>query len=185
MLLYLYINFKRRDMTKVREFNVLLRKIKYDNDAKQKFCCEYYSLLRMHVLSNYGDYSDWEDIVHDVINKLIDTDWTDYPYVKNPIYWLYTIADNHAKDLFKKTNRICEFNETTCCTYSDFDINQVELRSDIRNAMQRLKPDEQYILYSYHWLGKKLYVIAKEMNISYTSARVKIHRARKALEKYL
>ena len=172
-------------MIKVREFNVLLRKIKYDNDAKQKFCCEYYSLLRMHVLSKYGDYPDWEDIVHDVINKLIDTDWTGYPYINNPPCWLFTIADNHAKDLFKRTNRICEFNETIYYDYSNFDINQVEIRSDIRSAMQHLKPDDQYILYSYHWLGKELYNIAKEMNISYTSARVKIYRARKALEKFL
>ena len=139
----------------------------------------------MYVFSKYREYPDWEDIVHDVINKMIDTDWTDYPYIESPASWLYTIADNHAKDLFKRTNRICGFNETLYCDYSDFNINLVEMRSDLRNAMQHLKQDEQYILYAHLWLGKKLYTIAEEMNISYENVRVKIHRARKALKKFL
>ena len=169
-------------MTEVQEFNRLLRKIKYDREAKEIFCFKYYSRLKMHVYFKYGDYSDWEDIVHDVMKKIIDTDWTDYPTVDKPICWIFTIADNHAKDLFKRTNRICEFNETL---YPDFDINNIDISNDIRNALGHLNRDEQYIIYAYYWLGKELYTIAKETGKSYVGVRVKISRARNLLKKYL
>ena len=169
-------------MTEVREFNILLRKIKYDMEARQQFCCKYYNLLKTHVYSKYGKFNDWEDIVQDVINKLISTDWTNYPHVDSPVSWLYTIADNHAKDLFKRTNRICEFNENL---YPDFNIEYIDIRSDIRDAMKHLKSDEQYILYNHYWLGKELYVIAGETGDSYTNVRAKISKARKLLKKFL
>lgn len=169
-------------MTEVQEFNDLLKKINIDADAKEKFWLKYYSMLKMHVKLKYGDFSDWEDIVHDVVNKIISTDWTCYPYIDRPIAWLYTIADNHAKDVFKKANRICNFDEDA---YSAFSIEYVDMRNDVRNALKHLDGETQYIIYSYYWLGKELYAIADEMGISYTNIRVKISRARKLLEKYL
>ena len=169
-------------MTEVQEFNSLLRKIKYNQYDRETFCFKYYNRLKVHVYLKYGDYNDWEDIVHDVINKLIDNDWTNYPYVDNPVNWLFTIADNHAKDLFKRTNRICEFDEAL---YSSFNINQIEMCSDVREAMKKLKRVDQYILYAHYWLGKELYTIAKEINRTYVSVRVKISRARKLLKKIL
>ena len=159
-----------------------MRKIKYDVNARESFCFEFYSRLKLHVFYKYGDYSDWEDIVQDVIRKLIETDWSDYPYIKSPTYWLYTIADNHAKDEFKKTNRICEFNEER---YTAFNIDYVEMRNDVRTAMKHLNRDMQYILYAHYWLGKELYTIAEEMSKSYISVRVNAKRARDILEKYL
>lgn len=169
-------------MNEVQKFNDLLRKIKYDQGARQKFFCDYYNRLLLHVSYKFGDYPDWQDIAHDVVNKLIETDWTNYPYIESPMYWLYTIADNHAKDLFKKTNRICELNEYN---YSDFNIDYIDMRNDVRNAMKNLTYDEQYVLYAFHWLGKELYTIAKEMKKSYGSVRTQIKRARDKLKKYL
>lgn len=169
-------------MNEAQKFNRLLKKIKYDNEAREEFFFIYYNRLRLHISRKYGSFPDWEDIVHDVINKLIETDWTDYPYVESPISWLYTVADNHAKDLFKKSNRISEFNEDK---FSDFNIENIEMREDLRNAMRQLKVEMQYILYSQFWLGKKLYIIAKEMGKSYVSVRVKASRAKKLLKKYL
>ena len=169
-------------MNEVQEFNKLLRKIKYDAQARELFCFRYYSLLKIHVFYKYGDYSDWEDVVHDVIKKLIDTDWTDYPFIESPTYWLFTVADNHAKDEFKKSNRICEFSENR---YSGFNIEFVEMRNDVRDAMKHLKRDMQYILYAHYWLGKELYTIADDMGKSYASVRVNASRARNLLKKYL
>lgn len=171
-------------MTKVKEFNELLRKIKYDAEAKETFCFKYYGLLKNHVRLKYRNYCDWEDIVHDVINKIISTDWTDYPYIDNPVSWLYTVADNHAYDLFKKSNRIYELNENLYA-YSDFNIEYVDIRNDVREAIKHLKPQTQYIIYAHYWLGKELYAIADEVGKSYTSVRVIIFRARILLKKYL
>lgn len=182
MILYFYHNFYRQSMSEVREFNDMLRKIKYDKDARQIFFSKYYNRLHEHMRLKYGSYPDWQDIVHDVVTKLIETDWTDYPYIERPISWLFTIADNHAKDLFKKSNRICEFKEYC---YSDFSIEYIEMRNDVRNAMDKLDRDSQYIIYANHWLGKELYTIAEEMGKSYVSVRVQISRARKKLEKLL
>ena len=167
-------------MTEDQEFNESLRKIKYDRDEREKFWFKYYNKLKLHVLLKYGTFSDWEDIVHDVVSKLISNDWTDYPYIENPTAWLYKVADNHAKDIFKKTNRICEFDEQT---YSNFSIEAVELRNDIRNAIKQLKRDKQYIIYAHYWLGKELYTIAEEMNKSYGSVRAEAKRAKDILEK--
>lgn len=172
----------RLAMTEVQEFNELLKKINNDADAKERFWLKYYSLLKVHVKLKYGDYPDWEDIVHDVVNKIISTDWTGYPYVNSPICWLYKIADNYAKDVFKKTNRICEFNENS---YNDFNIEYIDIRTDVRDAMRHLNRQTQYILYAYYWLGKELYTIAKEIGKSYVCVRVTIARARKLLKKYL
>ena len=169
-------------MNEVKKFNYMLKKIKYDAKAREAFCHEYYNLLKTHVLLKYGDFPDREDIVHDVINKLIETDWTNYPYIERPTAWLYTIADNQAKDAFKKANRICEFKENT---YSEFNIDYVEMRSDVRDAMKHLKREAQYILYAHYWLGKELYTIAKEMGKSYISVRVAMSRARSDLKKFL
>ena len=169
-------------MTEIQDFNKLLRKIKYDDQAREEFFFRYYNRLRLHIFYKYGDFPDWEDIVHDVINKLIETDWTDYPYVESPVYWLYTIADNHAKDIFKKSNRICEFKEES---FSDFNVEKIEMRNDIRNAMKHLKHEMQYILYAQFWLGKELYTIAKEIGKSYANTRVTAWRARNLLKKYL
>ena len=169
-------------MTEVQEFNENLRKIKYDAEAREKICFKYFNLIKTHVSLKYGDFSDWEDIVQDVINKLISTDWTNYPYIENPVAWLYKIADNHAKDLFKKSNRISKFDDNT---YSNFNIDYVDMRNDVRNALKKLKRESQYIIYAHYWLGKELYAIAKEINNSYVSVRVKLVRARNLLEKYL
>ena len=181
-IIFYIIVFNRRAMTEVQEFNELLRKINSDAEAKEIFWLKYYSLLKSHVKLKYGDFPDWEDIVHDVVNKIISTDWTGYPYIDSPVSWLYTIADNHAKDVFKKVNRICDFKEET---YSDFNIEYIAIRNDVRNAMRHLKRETQYILYAYYWLGKELYTIAKEIGKSYVSVRVTILRARKLLKKYL
>lgn len=169
-------------MTDIQEFNDLLRKIKYDPAAREKFWCEYYNLLKTHVYFKYGDFSDWEDIVHDVVKKIISIDWTNYPYIESPAYWLYTIADNHAKDLFKKANRICEFKEET---YSGFNIEYVDVRNDVRNAMRHLKRENQYVLYAYYWLGKELFTIAEEIGKSYGNTRAIARRSRNRLKKYL
>ena len=169
-------------MTEAKEFNISLRKIKYDRDEREKFWFKYYNLLKTHVFLKYGKFSDWEDIVHDVVNKIISTDWTDYQYIESPISWLYTVADNHAKDIFKKSNRICVFDEKT---YSNFSIEAVDMRNDVRNAMKHLKRDNQYIIYAYYWLGQELYTIAKEMNKSYIAVRAAIRRARNLLKKFL
>ena len=169
-------------MTEAQEFNISLRKIKYDKNEREKFWFKYYNLLKTHVFLKYGKFPDWEDIVHDVVNKIMETDWTNYPQIESPTAWLYTIADNHAKDIFKKSNRICEFKDNT---YSSFNIESVDMRNDVRNAIMHLKRDKQYIIYAYFWLGKELYIIAEEMNKSYGSVRTAAKRARKLLEKFL
>lgn len=169
-------------MSDVQEFNRLLRKIKYDEEAREKFFFLYFNKLRLHISQKYGNFSDWEDIVQDVTLKIIETDWTDYPYINNPMSWLYRIADNHAKDMFKKFNRICEFEEER---FADFNIERVEMKSDVRDAMRHLKREMQYILYAQNWLGKNLYTIAKELGKTYVGVRVTAWRARNLLEKYL
>lgn len=169
-------------MTEVQEFNDRLRKIKYDPDEREKFWFVYYNRLKTHVSLKYGDYPDWEDIVHDVVKKIIETDWSNYPRIENPTSWLYTVADNHAKDVFKKYNRICEFDDKN---YSTFSIDVVDMRNDVRNAISRLKRDKQYIIYAYFWLGKKLSTIAKEMNKTYVAVRVAAVRARNLIKKFL
>lgn len=169
-------------MTEVQEFNDLLRKIKYDNDARQKFFCKYYSRLHIHGSLKYGNFSDWQDIVHDVVTKLIATDWSNYEYIECPTAWLFTVADNHAKDLFKQANRILEFNEYH---YSDFNIEDVELSNDVKNAMKNLTRDEQYVLYAFYWLGKEQYIIAEEIGKTYGSVRTQIKRARDKLKNFL
>lgn len=169
-------------MNEAQKFNRLLKKIKYDNDAREEFFFLYYNKLRSHIFHKYGSFPDWEDIVHDVINKLIETDWSQYQFVENPISWLYTVADNHAKDLFKKFNRISEFNEDK---FSEFNIDKIDMREDLRDAMKHLKVEHQYILFAQFWQGKKLYTIAAEMGKSYVSVRVNSSRARRLLKKYL
>ena len=169
-------------MTDIQDFNDLLRKINIDADAKERFWFKYYNLLKLHVFYKYGNFSDWEDVVHDVVNKIIGTDWTNYPYIESPTYWLYTIADNRAKDIFKKSNRICEFKYDT---YSEFNVEFIDIRSDIRNAMRHLKREAQYVLYAHYWLGKELYTIAEEINKSYGNTRAIAKRARNRLKKYL
>lgn len=169
-------------MVGVQEFNELLRKIKYDEQAREVFCFEYYNLLKKHVSSKFGDFIDSEDVVQDVIEKLIQTDWTEYDYIHSPVSWLYSIVDNRAKDLFKKFNRILEFKEES---FAEFNPDSIEMRSDVLDAINKLSSDMQYVLYHQFWMREHLKTIAENMGKTYGAVRALSSRARKKLKKIL
>ena len=167
-------------MITAKEFNSLLKKIKYDDGARTKFLNYYYVKLKFHLKTYIGSYSDWEDVLHDVIEKLISTDWGGYPYIEHPISWLFRMSDNCARDMIRREKFTCELPEFMP---DKFNIDESLVHGELRAAMKKcLPPEEQYIFYLYLWGGYSLKEIAEILGVSYAGIRTKVSRAYKILK---
>ena len=166
-------------MKTAKTFNELLRKLNCDPVARERFFDEYYDNIRAHAYCKYGEYSDWEDIVQDVVRKLLETDWTSYSFVKYPATWLNTIADNRAKDLFRRSNRVLISDSEFL---DGFDINNTLMEIDIREELKQIPKNTQYIIYAQYKEVYSYLEISEQLGESYSNVRVKAHRALKNLK---
>ena len=175
----IYIKFRQTQMISARTFNILLRKLNSDPRARELFFNEYYSIIKAHAYWQFGKYNDWEDIAHDVVSKILETDWSSYSYVQFPASWLCAVVDNHAKDTFKRSNRIVSVAEFFI---EDFNIDDTIMSLRVRNELKKFSKDIQYIIYAHFWEGYTYQEISRKLGISAVNVRVKAFRALKILK---
>lgn len=166
-------------MIDAKIFNELLKKIYYDPEARELFFKNYYELIKSRVKWKLGNRSEWEDVAHDVVRKLLETDWTDYPYVNFPVGWLNAIADNSAKDLFRQTNKIVQIIEDSA---EEFNLNTALVEMELKEKLGKFPKDVQYIIHAHFIEGYTYLEISKILGISHENVRVKASRTLKKLK---
>lgn len=160
-------------------FNRLLKNLYYDPQAKEQFFEEYYDNIMSHTYWKFGKFCDWEDIAHDVVRLLLETNWTDYPYVRYPASWLSSIIENHAKDIFRRTNRLVS---DKCDVADKFNIDDTILKIELKEKLKKFPNDVRYIIYAHYFEGYSYKEISEQIGLSQENVRVKSCRTMKSLK---
>lgn len=163
------------------KFNQLLKRMKYDKTAVEAIYSEYYAKLKDHVRGKFGTRFDPVDVTQDIFLKLMTLEHR--KFITNPIAWLYTITDNHVKDLYRRNKHTTE--ELIDDIADDFDIDNTLLSEDMKRVMSCLDEESRKILYMHYWQDIRLCDIANILNMSYVNVRVKASRAYKSLKEIL
>lgn len=171
------INSKREMGEK--EFNELIEKFMYDEEAFNKFFDFCILNLKRYLKSKLGDKAEVEELAHDIFTIKI-YEHTPTKHVNKPHSWLKTMADNFLRTHFKKEGRYVELIDNI--DYEPY----YEDHMDNERLMDELKKFDkitQQIIILYYWHGMKLDEIADLLHISYANARTKKCRAKKVLKK--
>ncbi len=145
---------------------------------------EYHDQLFAFILSRVKDHTEAEDILQDVFVKTLDKidSLQDSEKLKS---WLYTITRNAINDHFRKKQK-----ENFILHHSPDEeapplsaMKQAE--SWIGLYVNALPDNYKSAVELYELKGKSIQEIADELDISYTNARARIQRGRKALKKNL
>lgn len=163
-----------------QKFNRLLRNIKHDKRSLALIYTEYYPKLVFHVQRRFGKLISPDDIAQDIFSKLMQLEI--HYFVKTPTAWLYTLADNRAKDILKSCHEEVALEEYLA---DEFSIDSTILNLDVKKALSHLDLKSQQIIYLHIWEGYSYEEISKGLNISCANIRVKASRAYKELKKYL
>ncbi len=163
-----------------QKFNRILRKIKDDKQAVVPIYREYYSKIILHLRCRFGKTVSAEDIAQEVFATLLEGDTPES--VQFPAQWLFTIADNKAIDILRKTHEELSYTDTFRLSP---DPDYSHLSADIRLAFGHLDPLSRQILYLHFWEGYSHTEIASMLHMSCGNVRLKVSRAYKILEKFL
>lgn len=107
--------------------------------------------------------------------------------------WLYRIVYNTGISAIRKKNyNISSFedNNVEASDYSEFNYGFINISKNeqsfyIKEAIEKLKPEEAFILTLYYYEDKTSVEIAKITGLEENNVRIKMHRARKRLQKKL
>ena len=103
--------------------------------------------------------------------------------------WAYRIATTVAIDFFRKTQKdhFVELNDTDDCSDFDEDDRLVldEMNACVRDVIDGLPPDYRAALVLYNLQGKSVDETARICEVSVSTAKIRIHRAKAHLQKAL
>ena len=161
-------------------FNRQLNRLASDKRALEALYAEYALPMKAHLLRRFGSLVSAEDVTQDVFVKLLSL--RDPPRVEYPASWLYTLADNRAKDILRATHPEAALEEGLA---APFDLDRTIVNAQTRRALEALDEDVRRILYLHFWEGYSLKEIAAESGMSYANVRVKVSRAYRKLKEIL
>lgn len=146
----------------------------YENQRKKLFSY----LLRVS-----GDYSLSMDIMQESFTRYFEK----YADNTSNIFLLYTIARNDFMDYKRKAARYVEFNQTHEPRLEDIS-ESLEIKEEyakVLSAMKQLEDDEREILVLVQSGDFNYKQIASVVGISEGNVKIKVHRARIKLRKFL
>lgn len=165
-------------MIDAKIFNELLKKIYSDPEARELFFKNYYELIKSRAKWKLGNRPEWEDVAHDVVRKLLEKDWTDYPYISYPLVWLNTIVDNRVKDIYRQTNILLDIDESIAVANTMDSVAQ----SALEERLEKFPCDVRFIICKHFFEGYTYLEISKILGMSHENVRVKASRALKKLK---
>lgn len=154
------------------KFNSLLRKMNNDVKAFEQIYSEYYPVVVLHIKRCYGNLVAAEDIAQELFFKLLNL--TPVDTIKYPTAWLFKLAENIAVDEIRK--HTCEVPLKDLAP-APFNIDVLIQNADLNTYFLSLDETSQKILYMFYWEGYSFKEIAIELNLNYSSLRVKVFRA--------
>lgn len=126
-----------------------------------------------------------EDLTQSVFERLLKYK-ASYQVGKNFRSWIYQIARNIYADQYQKRGPFVDQYSTveTVAMEAPSVLNKIETNEhqiQLRQALNRLQPEQQEILVLSKWQKLRLKEVAQIMNISEGAAKVRVHRAMQAL----
>jgi RNA polymerase sigma-70 factor, ECF subfamily len=131
-----------------------------------------------------GDLSLAEDLVQETYFRFLRANLKseDEPYQRN---YLFRIGTNLARDHWRRRPQQ-EFDETgEGLRAEDRVAEQVQQRSDLNRALQRLKPRERQILWLAYVEGSSHKEIAEVVGLGAASIRLLLFRARRKMAQFI
>lgn len=139
-----------------------------------------------------GNKEEAEDVAQEVFIKCYRS-LNRYNYQSAFSTWLYKITYNHSIDTLKKKNKQWglselkdDVNGEKISVFSfDEEIDLKVVQSTLKEAMKRLSAEDQVMITLYYYDEQPLKNIAEIIGIKENHAKIKLHRIRSRLHKFL
>ncbi len=173
--------------------DIIIGKIKTGDFSACRYIVDKYKSfvfnLALRILRNREDA---EEVAQDsFINafKAIDS----FKYQSKFSTWLYRITFNNAisrtrqKKFFQEeiNEEITELNYLSVCADGLENLNRLDRRKILRNAMENLSKEESLLISLYYYEENSMAEVAEIVGLDENLVKVKIHRARKKLHDLL
>lgn len=140
------------------------------------------AFLRKHT----GDAQVAEDLLHDVVLKMIAASRDDTSAPRNLTGWLYAVARNAAMDHHRRLRPTEELPDELVAPDGDEDEAAVaEFASCLRPLAERLPATYRATLIAAEFDGQKLADVAREQGLSLTAVKTRASRGRRLLQQEL
>ena len=140
---------------------------------------KYSDMIYRIALAQLGSESDAQDVVSDVLLKYMTfSGKADIGSKEHLKAWLIRVTLNRCKDIFRAAKAI----PTDIFPEETADIPPIDVRLDIRAAMEDIPPKYRSALYLYYYEGYKTREIAQMLGIPKSTVTNDLARARKMLK---
>lgn len=163
-----------------REFNRLLKELRWNKKAIEKIYLFYYPRAINHFSAKYG-VELAEDATQDFFLKLPEIS-DKQEYIEYPASWVYKCIENIAKRKVQFDSRWCSLTEAVATVDTADCIEKKEL---VDSLLAGLNPTEQKIIYLIHWEGYSRKEASVILELSPANVRKIYSRALKKLKKLL
>lgn len=153
-----------------------------DEDACQKILNLYKGRIFSYVYRMVHNYHDAEDITFDTFIKCFNA-LASFDMSKRFTTWLFTIAHNLTMDHFRKHKIEFEYFDEFHPSGDDL-VGEFEKKRKIEQidrALAKLPPIDRELVILFHKEEHTYQEISEIMNISITTIKTRLHRARKKL----
>jgi RNA polymerase sigma-70 factor, ECF subfamily len=159
-------------------------------DARNQALAGTYAQLRTSLLAflrkHTGDAQVAEDLLHDVVLKMIAATRDEASAPSNLTGWLYAVARNAAMDHHRRFRPMEELPEELLGPESDDDEAAVaEFASCLRPIAERLPATYRATLIAAEFDGLKLAEVARQQGLSLTAVKTRASRGRRLLHQEL
>lgn len=137
------------------------------------------------LLKQTGDAQAAEDLLHDVMLKVLANEKAGRPAPANIGAWLYSVARNAAIDWHRARRPSVEVPEDLPSPLDEESETGLELANCLRPMAERLPDHYRDTLLAAEFEGKPLKHIAQSQGISLAAAKTRASRGRKLLQKEL
>lgn len=161
-----------------KRFNDILKNLKTNETLFTELYEYYYPKIRIHVYRKFRNRTLSEDTAQDFFVKIFETE-LEQP-VEFPTAWVYTVADNIAKNTIAKTSR--EF-LTDDAPKAPLDEYENELYGDCADLLRQLDADSRELVILHIFEGYSLKELAPLIGIQYPALRQRYNRIIKNLRR--
>lgn len=163
--------------------------------AKYRLLVDRYSRMVFYVVRRYvNDDDDVEELAQQIFVKTynrLDS------FKENARFssWLYSLASNHCRDYVKnirrKNVRFSEMEEHDLSSRMsseetpDEEIQRVEKRAQLEDALDQISSENAEAFLMKYRDDMTYKAMSKRLDVSVSALKVRVHRARKELKKYL
>lgn len=141
--------------------------------------------LYRFILKKVKDEALAKDILQDVFIKFIEK--SDQLLDKSKLkYWIYRITSNEITNHYRqqqKTKGLTDFLQIDINTIDEHDITPIE--NCLVDFIDDMPKQEKYLVRQVEFEGRSQKELAEELQLSYSSVRSKVQRARKKLKSRL